>query len=69
MGLACGSSQFCTPHISIDGSIKLGESDLCPACASIYDEPKEIIRKIQAFKYNKYEHIDKNLPSLYRQFL
>lgn len=68
-GMLAARGYFCTPHISVDGSIKLGESDLCPVCASIYDAPKEIIRKIQAFKCSKCEHIDKNLPSLYRQFL
>lgn len=68
-GMLASRGYFCTPHISVNGEIKLGESDLCPACASIYDEPKEIIRKIQAFKCSKCEHIDKNLPSLYRQFL
>lgn len=40
----------CTPHIGIDGSIKLGESDLCPACSSIYKSEKEIIQDILAFR-------------------
>ena len=38
--------KFCTPQISYDGNILLGESSLCPKCASIYDDPKEIVKSI-----------------------
>lgn len=61
--------KFCTPHIAIDGSIKLGESDLCPACAHIDDNPNDIIKKIQNFKCNKCNHINDNLNPVYAQFL
>lgn len=61
--------KTCTPHIGIDGSIKLGESDLCPTCASIYDDPKDIIDKIQKFKCNKCNHINDKLPEQYKKFL
>lgn len=37
----------CTPTISPLGEIKLGESRLCPAVATIYDSDKEIIDKIR----------------------
>ena len=36
--------KFCTPHISINGDIKLGESMLCPVCASIYDDMDTIMQ-------------------------
>lgn len=41
------SCKFCTPSISPYGDIKLGESALCPAVASIYDSAEEIIEKIK----------------------
>lgn len=59
----------CTPHIGIDGSIKLGESDLCPPCASIYNPQNYIIEKIQNFKCSGCDHINKNLPEQYKKFL
>ena len=37
----------CTPVIAPDGTIKLGESALCPSVASIYDSESEIIKKIK----------------------
>lgn len=67
--MLAAKGYLCTPHIGVNGEIKLGESDFCSVCASIYDDPKEIIRKIQIFKCNKCEHIDKNLAPAYRQFL
>lgn len=61
--------KFCTPHIGIDGSIKLGESDLCPACASIYDDMDTIMEKIRNFKCNKCDHINNSLPDIYKALL
>jgi hypothetical protein len=61
--------KFCTPHIAVDGSIKLGESDLCPACASIYDTLSEIIEKIRNFKCSQCDFINKQLPIMYRRLL
>ena len=61
--------KFCTPHIGIKGDIKLGESDLCPSCASIYDDMSLIIHKIQNFKCNKCEHINSRLSDMYKSFL
>ena len=43
------AGKFCTPTIAPDGSIKLGESALCPDCAHINDEPDKIIEKIKKF--------------------
>ena len=41
--------KMCTPTIAPDGSIKLGESALCPACSSIYKSDSEIIEDIRKF--------------------
>lgn len=59
---------FCTPQISFDGKIKVGESTLCPAVASIYDDEKEIVKKIYSFTCNNkscQEMLDK-LPSKFK---
>lgn len=42
--------KMCSPAIAPDGSIKLGESALCPACASIYDNPDRIVKSIKSWK-------------------
>jgi hypothetical protein len=42
--------HMCTPHIDIDGNIKLGESRLCPVCSNIYKLDKEIIEDIINFQ-------------------
>ena len=42
--------KLCNPIIAPDGSIKLGESALCPACAHIDDDNDTIIDKIRNFK-------------------
>lgn len=62
-------AKFCTPHIKIDGSIGLGESDLCPVCATIYDGMKTIMDKIRKFKCSNCDHINKDLPELYKALL
>lgn len=38
--------KMCVPSIEIDGSIKAGESMLCPAVGTIYDNPEDILRNI-----------------------
>lgn len=45
--------KLCTPAISPEGYIKLGESQLCPKCASIYDRDQDIVQVIKEFKCNK----------------
>lgn len=59
----------CTPSIRVDGSISVGESDLCPSVTSIYDKPEDIIKKIQEFKCHKCDFINNKLPEMYRRFL
>lgn len=61
--------KFCTPMIHIDGGISLGESTLCPICASIYDDEKDIIQKIKDFKCDGCSEINDKLPMLYRRFV
>lgn len=61
--------KFCTPHIGVDGSIKLGESDLCPVCASIYDDMETIMEKIRSFKCHSCDHVNAQLPDLYKRLL
>ncbi len=58
-----GSQKFCTPHIGVDGSIKLGESDLCPVCASIYDDMPTIMKKIRRFECHRCDQINERLPN------
>lgn len=41
--------KFCTPQIAYDGSIKVGESMLCPAVAHIEDSEEQIAEKISKF--------------------
>ena len=60
---------YCTPTIRIDGSISLGESDLCPKAASIYDSEEEIIQKIIDFKCHQCDFINDKLDPIYKQFL
>lgn len=60
----------CTPHITIDGDIKLGESDLCPVCSNIYKSEEEIILDILGFKcYQCGKHLYENLPEQARVIL
>lgn len=63
------AGKFCTPHISVNGEIKLGESDLCPVCASIYDDMDEIMDKIRKFQCGACDFINEQLPEKYRKLL
>lgn len=47
----------CTPSIGINGDIKLGESKLCPSCASIYDDISTIENRIRNFHCHKCEFL------------
>lgn len=61
--------KFCTPAIRIDGGISLGESDLCPKVASIYDKEEDIIQKIKDFKCDGCYPLNENLPIQFRQYV
>lgn len=52
----------CTPHITVNGEIKLGESDLCPVCSNISKTEEEIINDILNFKCNDCKEALNNLP-------
>lgn len=62
-------AKFCTPHITIDGHIKLGESDLCPNCSHIDKPEEEIIRDILSFRCNGCKHINDSLPQEYKKVI
>ena len=60
--------KFCTPQIAYDGSIKVGESTLCPAVAHIDDTEKEIVQKISNYTCNckDCQELLQKLPLQYR---
>ena len=61
--------KICTPHITIDGSIKVGESDLCPVCSHIDKSEEEIIQDILTFRCQKCNHVNKNLSKNLREII
>jgi predicted nucleic acid-binding Zn ribbon protein len=67
--MLAAKGKFCTPHININGYIKLGESDLCPNCSHIDRPHDEIINDILAFRCNGCSHINSNLPESYRKII
>ena len=60
----------CTPVIAPDGSIKCGESALCPKVASIYDSDEEIMQKIRAMSCQScqysFEQMKETNPAAYK---
>lgn len=59
------SNHFCIPEIKIDGGIGLGESDLCPAIATIYDSNEEILNNILNTHCKQcYQYINVNFSAL-----
>lgn len=69
VGVLFSQGKFCTPAIRIDGSISLGESDLCPKIATIYDKEEDVIQKIKDFKCDGCYPLNENLDARYKQFL
>lgn len=61
--------KFCTPHININGHIKLGESDLCPSCSHINKTHDEIVNDILNFRCHECDHVNCHLPKEYRQII
>ena len=68
MALA-SKDKICTPHISINGDIKLGESDLCPICSSIYKSQEEIVNDILNFRCHNCDHVNCKLNNFYRHLI
>ena len=62
-------NKFCTPHIDIDGNIKLGESRLCPVCSNIYKSEKQIIDDIINFQCHQCDFINDKLLETYKKFV
>ena len=69
IGMLAIKGKFCTPHIDVNGFIKLGESDLCPVCSHIDKVHDEIIQDILNFKCKQCDHINRNLPQEYRNII
>ena len=63
------NNKCCTPAIHINGGIGLGESDLCPIIASIYDSDRDIINKILSFECKQCGFINDKLPDIYKMLL
>lgn len=63
------SGFHCTPAIRVDGSIGLGESDLCPPVATVYDSEEDIIKKIKGFQCHQCDFVNEQLDPIYKQFL
>ena len=61
--------HMCTPHIDIDGNIKLGESRLCAVCSNIFKTDEEIVNDIINFQCHQCDFINDNLPPMYKQFV
>ena len=59
------TGKFCTPQISYDGKIKLGESLLCPPVSSIYDDIEDITNSIYNFKCSGCNILNDKLPYKY----
>lgn len=59
----------CTPFIDPEGNIKLGESDLCPTCATIFNTDEEIMDKIMKFRCDKCKFINDTVLPLNVQML
>ena len=66
--LAC-LGKFCTPHIGVNGDIKLGESDLCPVCSNIYKSDNEILNDIINFKCHQCDMVNDKLDSIRKKFI
>lgn len=61
------SGKFCTPQISWDGHIKVGETTLCPNVAYITDSESQILKKIREFKCSGCSHITNNMAAEYKE--
>ena len=58
--------KFCTPQIGYDGSIKLGESTLCPPASHIDKSIDDINNDIKNFRCKGCKEILERLPENYR---
>lgn len=63
IGLMAAKALTCTPHISYDGSIRVGESDLCPVCSHIDKTEQEILEDIRNFDCHRCAFINEKVLS------
>ena len=61
--------KVCTPSIEYDGSLKLGESYLCPKCCTIWNTEEEIIKSIKEFKCLKCKEAISCLPEIAKEII
>lgn len=65
--------KVCTPVIAPNGDVKVGESALCPAVASIYDDGSEIVQKILNCNCRKcvipFEKLRETKPEAYHMLI
>lgn len=57
--------KYCVPCIEYNGSIKLGESKLCPACSHVSRDDMHIMNDIRAFKCKACKEAIANIPKTY----
>lgn len=63
------NGKSCTPSIEYDGSLKLGESYLCPKCSTIFDSDSDIIKNIKEFKCLACKEAISNLSEMEKEIL
>lgn len=61
--------KSCTPSIEYDGTLKLGESYLCPKCCTIWDDDSDIMHSIKGFKCVACKEAISNLSETERNIL
>lgn len=61
--------KFCTPQIGYDGSIKLGESTLCPVASHISKSEDEIVNDIINFRCKGCKQVLDQIPSVYKAII
>lgn len=69
LGMMNVKGYFCTPHIAVNGDIKVGESDLCPPCSHIDKNEREIRQDILDFRCHKCDSINDKLPPEHKKLL
>ena len=69
IGMLALKGKFCTPHIDINGYIKLGESDLCPVCSHINKPHDEIVNNILNFRCNGCNNVNNQLSDDYKKII
>ena len=63
--------RFCSPAIGVDGLLRAGESSLCPAFGSVYDDNDTLSRNLQNFRCNRCADagLNQNIPAILKNML